>query len=162
MRDDNQDPDRAGGSEEIEREARRAREFDLSAAVARAAGGQLKGASPVPAVRQTVLDAGHLLAARLPDPEGSLMRTLLARLEDDLPLLDRCRNRPEAALAALLDRALASPAALADLVREVDARWGRDYDERPRFEAGDKPPAADDPYTLERVRTLLAGLRAAL
>jgi hypothetical protein len=54
------------------------------------------------------------------------------------------------------------PRALADLVREVDARWGRDYDERPRFEAPGRPPAPDDPYTIESVRALLEALRDSL
>ncbi len=169
MSDDNQERDKAGkhspvdpGADDAEREALRLRAFDLASAIARAGADNLKGASPVPAARQLVLAVTALLAARLPDSEGSLARVLAARLEDDPPLLDRHRGAPPAALAELLDRALATPTALADLVREVDARWGRDYDERPRFEAADRPPAPDDPYTIESVRALLKALRDSL
>ncbi|MBK6734649.1 MAG: hypothetical protein IPG61_11270 [bacterium] len=179
MSDDNQERDKAGnhspvepraddagrqdaGQQDAERDALRHRAFDLATAIARAGAGNLKGASPVPAARQLVLAVTALLAARLPDSEGSLVRVLGARLEDDPNLQDRHRGAPAAALAELLDRALASPTSLADLVREVDARWGRDYDERPRFEANGRPPAPDDPYTIESVRTLLKALRDSL
>lgn len=152
----------AGESGGIEQEIRRRRAWDLAGAVARAGAGNLRGASPVPADRQLVLDVGALLAARLPDPDGTLTRVLLAGLADDPALLAACRGRPAAALAALLDRALAAPAALAELVRQVDARWGRDNDERPRFETNGRPPAADDPYTLSGVRNQLEALRREL
>lgn len=146
----------------IEQEIRRRRAWDLADAVARAGAGNLRGASPVPADRQLALEAGAILAARLADPDGTLTRVLLERLADDPSLLGAWRGRPAAALAALVDRALATPAALEDLVREVDARWGRDYDERPRFETGGRPPAADDPYTLAGVKRQLETLRQEL
>ncbi|MBM4131337.1 hypothetical protein FJ250_09995 [bacterium] len=143
----------------IEQEIRRRRDWDLAGAVARAGAGNLRGASPVPADRQLVLEAGALLAARLPDPEGTLTRVLLDGLADDPALLAACRGRPAGALAALLDRALATPASLAELVRRVDARWGRDNIERPRFETDGRTAAADDPYTLAGVRQQLEILR---
>lgn len=166
MKDDNQERDRTPAEPDdlaaLESEIRRRRAFDLAAAVGRAGAGNLKGASPVPGTRQALLAIGALLTARLSDPDGSLHRTLLVRLEDNPPLLDRHREHPEGALAELLDRVLAVPAELAELVREADARWGRDYDEPPRFERGDRPAAADDPYTAEGVRAVLSRLRQSL
>jgi hypothetical protein len=171
MKDDNQERDdvpaapgdgKNADDRAVEREIRRGRTFDLAAAIGRAGAGNLKGASPIPATRQALLTIEALLAARLQDPEGSLTRTLLVRLESDPPLLDRHRDHPEAALAAVLDRILAVATELEDLVRETDARWGRDYDERPRFEGGSRPAAADDPYTVEGVREVLSRLRLAL
>lgn len=170
MNDDTQDPTKgvpripgaAPGDDEtgpIEQEIRRRRAWDLAGAVARAGAGNLRGASPVPADTQLVLEAKSMLAARLADPEGTLTRVLLDRLADDPSLLGAWRGRPAAALVALVDRVLATPAALEDLVREVDARWGRDYDERPRFETGGRPPTADDPYTLAGVMRQLEALR---
>lgn len=180
MRDDNQDPrpgaagptrpegqpgDGPADEAAVEQEIRRRRAFDLASAVARAGAGNLRGASPVPADRQLVLEAGALLAVHLADGEGSLTRVLLAQLADDPRLLATQRGHPAAALAALaalVDRALASPTALADFVREVDARWGREFDERPRFEPPGRPPVADDPYTLAGVAERLTRLRQAL
>jgi hypothetical protein len=169
MNDDTQDPTNGTpgnpGDDEsgrIEQEIRRRRAWDLAGAVARTGAGNLRGASPVPADRQLVLEAGAILAARLPDPEGTLTRVLLDRLADDPSLVGAWRGRPAAALVALVGQALATSAALEDLVREVDARWGRDYDERPRFETGGRPPAADDPYTLAGVRRQLETLRQEL
>lgn len=154
--------DPAGDNETITADARRGRKFDVQALVGREAAGTLKGASPVPAAQQALLVVGALLEARLPDSEGSLTRTLLARLADEPALLGRHLGHPEAALAELLERILSAPAGLTELVRQADARWGRDYDERPRFEREGQPPAADDPYTEEQVRNLLAELRRGL
>jgi hypothetical protein len=147
---------------DVERESLLRHGFDPAAVVGRAGAGNLKGASPIPAAQQVLLAAGALLEAHLPDSEGSLARTLLARLADAPALLARHRDRPAGALAELVDGLLAEPALLAELVREADVRWGRDYDERPRFELPGRPPATDDPYTTDRVRDLLLALRRAL
>jgi hypothetical protein len=166
MKEDNQERDEIPAESDdlatIESEIRRRRAFDPATAIGRAGAGNLKGASPVPGTRQALLAIGELLAARLSDPDGSLGRTLLVRLEDNPPLLDRHREHPERALAELLDRVLTVPVELEDLVREADARWGRDYDEPPRFERGGRPAAADDPYTNEGVRAALIQLRRSL
>jgi hypothetical protein len=146
----------------VERESLLRHGFDPAAVVGRAAAGSLKGASPIPAAQQALLAAGALLEAHLADSEGTLARALQARLADAPALLDRHRERPAGALAELVDRLLAEPALLAGFVRETDARWGREYDERPRFEAADSPPAPDDPYTVDGVRDLLRALRRAL
>ncbi len=146
----------------VERESLLRHGFDPAAVVGRAGAGALRGASPVPAAQQALLEAGRLLETHLADGEGSLARTLLARLADEPALLARHRERPAGALAELADKLLAEPLLLAELVRETDARWGRDYDERPRFEAPGRPPAPDDPYTEAGVRDLLLALRRAL
>lgn len=151
-----------GGADDLEREIRRGRAFSLAEAVGRAAAGSLKGASPVPAARQVLLAAEALLEARLDDPDGALAGALLARLADEPPLLDRHRDDAPGALREVVDRALAGEAALAELVRETDARWGRLFDERPRFEVPGRPADDDDPYTLAGVRERLSALRRAL
>ncbi len=161
-RDDDRRPERPEAGHELEDRIRRERPYDLAEAVGREAAGALKGASPVPAARQLLLQAGELLAARLPDPEGALTRTVLARLEGDPPLLARHFGEPAAALREWLDGVLASPPVLADLVRDADTRWGRQYGEKPRFETPGQAPAADDPYTLDGVTELLRGLRRSL
>lgn len=158
--DDKKTPDTPPPS--IESELRRERRFTVAEAVGREAAGALKGASPVARARQVALELGELLEAELRDPEGSLGRTLLARLEGDPPLLARHFAAPVGALAELLDTLLASPALLAELVRQTDARWGRDYGERPRFQGDGSPPAADDPYTVAGVGAALTELRARL
>lgn len=132
------------------------RRFDLAEAIGRENAGALKGASPVARSRQSLAEIEHHLETRLPDPEGSLRRTLLARLEDDAPLLGRHHDRPLAALQELLQLILATDPALESFVRDVDARWGREYQERPYFESGEGPPDPDDPYTLAGVRDLLS------
>lgn len=160
MHDDNKhDPPGDQGS--VEDEIRRGRPFDLAEAVGRAGAGALKGASPVAPARQALMEIRARLEAGLADTEGSLTRTILARLEADTPLLARHLDRPAAALAEFLDRVLGTPGELATLVRDADARWGRDYAERPHFESGGAADP-DDPYTEAGVRVLLTELRRGL
>jgi hypothetical protein len=161
--DDPKDKDQAPGpDQDLAAEIRRGRRFSLSEAIGRAAGGSLKGASPVAPARQLVLAAAELVATGLVDSEGSLGRTLVAQLAGDPPLLARHFDDPRGALGEILDGVLASPARLELLVRQTDAQWGRDYDERPRFERADESPRPDDPYTIAGVRDLLAEFRTRL
>jgi hypothetical protein len=141
---------------------RRQRKFDLSEAVAREAAGSLKGASPVPGARQVLAGIEQILEAHLDDPDGSLLRTLLARLELNLPLLADHFDDPAGALLKMLEEILSTESSLAELVRQTDARWGREYQERPHFNLPGRPDHPADPYTPASVRQALERLLAAL
>jgi len=145
-------------SETTESDIRRDRKFTLAEAVGREAAGSLSGASPVALADQVLLEIQHLLESRLTDSPGSLVRTILARLKLDPPLLARHFDRPVGALVEFLDVTLGSESQLISLVRDTDARWGRDYSERPYFETEGKPPHPDDPYTLAGVGALFKDL----
>ncbi len=145
-------------SETTESQIRRDRKFTLAEAVGREAAGSLSGASPVALADQVLLEIEHLLESRLADSPGSLVRTILARLKLDPPLLARHFDRPVGALVEFLSVTLESDSLLTSLVRDTDARWGRDYAERPHFETEGKPPHPDDPYTRAGVGSLLKDL----
>lgn len=154
------DKDKKTGSEQdIENEIRRGRSFNLAEAVGREAAGALKGASPVTPARQLLLESETLLETRLDDPEGSLLRTLLAHLESNPPLLARHFGNAPGALAELIDGVLASPSLLDGLVRDADARWGREYGETPHFNLPGRAENPDDPYTPRSVEQALRSLR---
>lgn len=141
-----------------EKEIRRGRKFSLAEAVARDAAGALKGASPVTPLRQMLMEIENLLETRLYDPEGSLLRTILARLENDPPLIARNFGDPARALQEFLAAQLKSDSSLESLVRDTDARWGREYDERPHFNKPGQPTDENDPYTPESVGAVLQEL----
>ncbi len=143
-----------------ENEIRKGRKFSLAEAIGRQGAGTLKGASPVPRSRQALMDLEAILETRLADPDGSLCSTLSSRLGQDLPLLDKHRDNPVGALKELLGNLLSSESALQTLVRDTDARWGRDYQERPLFNKPGQTPAPNDPYTPSGVRTTLEKLLA--
>lgn len=149
-------------SDDTEQEIRRERKFSLAEAVGREAAGALKGASPVPQTRQLLLEIENILENRLADGEGSLQRTILARLENNPPLLGRHFGAPGNALRELLETILATPSHLEQLVRDADARWGRDFDEKPIFNRPDQPDHPDDPYTPASVKAALESLLATL
>lgn len=155
----NQDPKSTRTpSGNTESEIRRDRKFTLAEAVGREAAGSLSGASPVALADQVLLEIAHLLESHLADSPGSLVRTILARLKLDPPLLARHFDQPAGALVEFLRITLGSESMLTSLVRDTDARWGRDYSERPHFETEGEPPHPDDPYTLAGVRALLEDL----
>ena len=147
------------GSESMESRIRRERKFSLAEAVGREAAGSLSGASPVARAEQVLLEIDHLLQNLLPDPDGSLILTILAKLEHNLPLLGRHFENPVGALEEFLTETLKAEPLLPALVRDTDARWGRDYQERPHFERDGQPPHPEDPYTRAGVRSLLEDLQ---
>jgi hypothetical protein len=160
---DMKDPEKPeSASESTESRIRRERKFSLAEAIGREAAGTLKGASPVALGRQALFEIEHLLESQLPDPEGSLTRTLMAKLQLDPPLLARHFERPAGALTEYLTITLGKEALLNALVRDTDARWGRENQERPHFEREGQPPHPDDPYTRAGVREMLEDLLSQL
>jgi hypothetical protein len=145
-------------SESTESRIRRERKFSLAEAVGREAAGTLKGASPIAIGRQVLFAVQHILESQLPDPEGSLIRTLMAKLELDPPLLARHFEHPAGALTEYLTITLQKETLLNALVRDTDARWGRENQERPHFERAGQLPHPDDPYTRAGVREMLENL----
>ena len=147
---------------DLEEQIRRGRKFSLTEAVGREAGSVLKGASPVAPARQLLLQIEEILARDLVDNEGSLTHTIVAQFEGNPPLLARHFEDAVGALLEYLNSVLDTHANLVDLVRQADARWGREYDERPRFERSGQVPHPDDPYTIAEVTASLSTLRAGL
>jgi len=134
------------------------RKFSLSEAIGRSGRGTLKGASPVSPSVQLLLGIKNILEAELIDQEGSLRRTILTQLEANPPLLAQYHGKPRAALLKYLATVLNSESRLQQLVRDTDARWGRDYSERPHFEKAGLPADQDDPYTNANVQLQLKQL----
>jgi hypothetical protein len=147
----------------IEQEIRRQRRATLAGALAgRDGGGHLKGASPTPVIQRALLEIDHWLAAHLPDGPGSLQTVILRHLAGHPDLLEAGLGDPAGTMARWLDKLLAVPAALAELVREADMEWGSQYQERPHFERPGQDPSPDDPYTVAGVTSLLTDLRGRL
>lgn len=161
MRPGDDDDEGLAPADAITRDVRAHREFTLSGALAgRDGGGHLAGASPVAAQQQFAYALAQWLAETLPDGEGSLRRVLAREIAGRPDLIGDAPDRPQRAVAAWLREVLPRPAWMQDLVREIDAEWGRRQGETPRFEKADRPPAPDDPYTIAGVTTTLAELLA--
>jgi hypothetical protein len=147
---------------ELERQIRADRKFTLSEAIGRMAGpGAMKGASPIDRKRQAVAEIQEYINQHLADGPGALSGVLLRNVQESELLLQGF-DQPLAVLDACVRRILGSPYALKELVRQADVEWGHVFGERPRFEQEGSPPAPDDPYTLESVRTALSQLASSL
>ena len=140
---------------DIEQEARQARKFSPTEAIARMAGpGSMKGASPVSPVQQAETAIGCWLRDNMSDAAGILPMLLHRDLRGSALLLENL-DRPLVALAQHCKRLLGSDVLLAELVREADVEWARRMDERPRFEREGSPAEPGDPYTRASVAKAL-------
>jgi hypothetical protein len=152
-------PDKAA---ELQREILAGREFSLSDAIARMAGGGLtKGASPITRQRQAETLIEEYLLHNLKDG-GSTMGTVLLRRVGQSALLLEHFDKPLEALSLYVQHVLASEYLLANLVEEADVEWGRMFGERPHFEKPGSSADCDDPYTIASVRNTLSQLLTTL
>ena len=143
---------------ELERQIRADRKFTLSEAIGRLAGpGAMKGVSPVDRKQQAVAEIQEYISRHLADAAGALSGVLLRNVQES-ELLLKGFDQPLAVLDGYVRLVLGSEYALKELVREADVEWGRVFGERPRFDQEGRPPAPDDPYTLESARTALTQL----
>jgi hypothetical protein len=143
---------------ELEREIRAGRKFSVTEAIGRLAGpGMMKGVSPVTPKDQAVAAIQEYIRRHLVDSAGVLSGVLLRQVKES-ELLISGFDRPLVVLAGYIRQVLDSGHRLKELVRETDVEWGQVFGERPRFEKEGCPPAPDDPYTLESVRTALTRL----
>ena len=143
---------------ELQRQVQAERKFSLAEAIGRMAGpGSMKGASPVDRKQQAVAEIENYIGRHLSDGAGVLSGVLLRDVRESEILL-KGYEQPLVALAGYLRQVLDSEYDLKELVREADAEWGRVFGERPLFDKEGCPPAADDPYTLQSVRTALTRL----
>jgi hypothetical protein len=143
---------------ELERQIRAERKFSLTEAIGRMAGpGAMKGESPVDRKQQAVAEIQDYIGHHLSDPAGVLPGILLRYVAESEVLL-KGFEKPLVALADCLRLILGSEYGLKELVRQADVEWGRVFGERPRLDIDGRPPAADDPYTLESVRIALSQL----
>lgn len=147
---------------DIEQEIRRGRRFSIADAIAQSGGDFLKGESPVPKLVQVKNELLGFIGAHLQDSSGALLATLRDLIQSDDVVCSRHFDAPLCALEALLTPILVHEAYLHEFVRQVDMRWGRMYDERPRFQKPEQPPHPDDEYTHESVRSQLEALLLAV
>jgi len=146
----------------LEREIRMGREFNLADAIGRMAGpGAMKGVSPITGIEQAITQIQEYLTQHLTDGAGVLSGVLLCQVKGSELLLNAF-DQPLVVLAGYVRHILDSEYGLKELVREADVEWGRVFGERPFFEKEGRPPAPDDPYTLESVRTALTQLAGRL
>ncbi len=154
MSDDEEDYKRA-----VEREARMGRTFSLADAVGREGGGFFRGASPVPRLQQVQAELSRFVSDYVRDSSGALRAVLIRHVTTQETIVAKHFDEPLAALEIILDRFLSDDARYYELVREVDAEWGRMMLERPYFQEPGEPADEDDEYTHESVRVELLSLR---
>jgi hypothetical protein len=155
---DDQKTQRSDADAELEREIRKERKFTLAEAIGRMAGpGAMKGESPIARMQQAGVEIETWLRRHLVDAGGVLEVVLLRRIKESELLLNNF-DQPLAVLAGYCQQVLGSDYLLKELVRDADIEWGHVLGERPHFEKEGSPPDADDPYTVDSVRTTLSGL----
>ena len=154
---DKQKKPRSKADAELEMEILKERKFTLAEAIGRLAGpGSMKGASPIPRMRQAEIEIESWLRIHFTDDGGTLQGVLHRQVIQSELLLNNF-DQPLIVLAGCCQHILDSNYRLEELVREADVEWGRVMGERPHFER-EGSPHPDDPYTVESVRNALTGL----
>ncbi len=158
MSDTDQENQPSEADAELQREIRAERKFTLTEAIGRLAGpGSMKGASPVTRKQQGEIEIETWLRQHLADAAGALQTVLLQRIRSSERLSSEL-EQPLTVLCACCQRLIGTDDVLQEFVRDVDAEWGRAFDERPHFEKEGSAPHPDDPYTFESVRGKIADL----
>jgi hypothetical protein len=161
MSDDQSKP-RVSIDKDLEREIREGRKFSLEEAIGRMAGpDMMKGVSPATRKQQAEAEIESFLDRHLMSPAGALSVVLLRQIKESELLLNNL-DQPLVVLSSYVQEVLGSDYRLQELVRASDVEWGRVYGERPLFQKAGSPPEADDPYTIESVRSILNQLIEAL
>jgi hypothetical protein len=155
---DHQEPRRSDADAELEREIHKGRKFTLTEAIGRLAGpGAMKGESPIARLEQAGVEIENWLTSHLADAGGALQPVLLRGVNGSELLLNNF-DQPLIVLASYCQQILGSEYLLKELVREADIEWGREFGERHYFEKEGSPADPNDPYTVDSVRSTLAGL----
>lgn len=153
---DNQEKERSDADAELQREILRDRKFSLAEAIGRMAGpGAMKGQSPITRMQQAEVEIETWLRYHLLDAGEGLQVALLRGVKRSDMLLQNF-EQPLAAFSGYCQQVLSSDYRLQELVRDADVEWGRVFGERPYFESPGSAAHADDPYTIESVRSTLA------
>ena len=155
---DDQESQRSDADAELQREILRDRKFSLAEAIGRMAGpGAMKGESPVTRLQQAEVEIETWLRYHLLDAGEGLHVALLRGVKRSDILLQNF-EQPLAAFSGYCQQVLGSDYRLQELVRDADVEWGRVFGERPYFDRPGSAAQADDPYTIESVRSTLCQL----
>ena len=146
----------------VEEEIRKKRKFSMASAIGEEGGGFLAGGTPILPTQEAAAVIGVFLEVHMVDYSGVLRHVLDRRIKEDIVLLSKYVDVPLKALAHVIDHILELDERLYELVRQVDAEYGRMMDERPYFQKPGAPPHPDDEYTHQSVRVTLTQLRVVL
>lgn len=147
---------------QIELEARRGRKFSLADVIGREGAGFFEGESPVPHLARATARLCAVIRRHVPDSSGALHAVLMRRLRSSETIVGDHFDDPLAALEIIVDQWLSSEKRLHEIVRQVDAEWGRIMLEPPHFQRPGQEAHPDDEHTHESVRAKLEALRALL
>jgi hypothetical protein len=156
------DEEKQSEDSRIQQEIRLSRKFSFNQALAEKGGGLMKGGSPVARLKQIHLELEDFLEKALEDSEGALTVVLHRRLHLSDSILGEYLDYPKTGLKIVVEQILSSETSLYDFLREVDAQWGRMYQERPIFNVPGKVAGQGDPYTPESVRQALEKVLASI
>ena len=143
-----QEPD----NDEIQREILAQQKFSMASAISRAGSGLMKGESPISQQEQAIIELTQWIDQQASDPSGALKSILQRQVRVAQPLVVNHLQHPRKALQEVIETILSNDYALKEFVRQVDVRWGKLYQERPKFQRAGQTPDPEDEYTHESVR----------
>ncbi len=150
--------DRDELNKEIEKEARNHIQGSLAGALSREAGDFLKGGSPIPLIVQAETLINTFINKHTEDSCGALKQVLQSRVKLNTTVVGDSIDAPLSALATIITKLLTNSPFFYDFVKEVDAKYGQLFQERPYFQVPGGKAHPDDEYTHESVQHSLEKL----
>ncbi|MGL1936721.1 MAG: hypothetical protein OCD01_16955 [Fibrobacterales bacterium] len=151
---------------EIERESKRQLHAkgggSLASAFSEEGSDFLNGGSPVPLILQAETAIANYINNEVKDSCGALRATLQTRIKRKQSVIAEHIDNPLVVLKNMVVLFLENEPLLFDFVREVDACYGKMYQERPHFQVPGGKAHPDDEYTHESVRKSLETIQATL
>ncbi|NJL87964.1 MAG: hypothetical protein HC886_21480 [Leptolyngbyaceae cyanobacterium SM1_1_3] len=146
---------------DLQREILAGRPFSLAEAIGREGGNFLKGECLVPKPLRAIAEINLFIDQHLCDQLGALQQVLQAWVKTDI-CISQHFEAPLEALEKILASILESPYTFNEFSRQVNAQWGKLYDEIPHFQLLGQPPHPETAYPHALLRQRLAELQAAL
>jgi hypothetical protein len=142
----------------IDQEIRQRQKFSLSAGIAKESSGMFQGASMVPLNLRLRSEIKQYIRLKVSDPEGSLLEVLEQKINDSDQVITKFEKSPLSALKSIITAIVSNDTRLCEFVRQIDQHYGRQYQERPHFQAVGQEPHVDDNYTHQSVLLTLESL----
>lgn len=152
------DDDSEDRKRQIEREARIGRTFSMADVVGREGAGFFHGESPVPMLHRAQAELCQFVREHVRDSSGALHIVLERHVRTSETILGQHLDEPFSALEVIVRTLLDNETWYYELVRQVDAEWGKLMVERPHFQQPGQEPHEDDEYTHDSVRRELESL----
>lgn len=124
--------------------------MDMEILMRKLGAGLMEGGSPTSAAEQALHQLQSHLQQHLPDSWGCLHTVLIRWVQQD-PRFAQYYHAPTELMLSIVQHIADNEPVLHEFVRQIDVRYGEQFQERPYFQQPGQAAHPDDEYTHESV-----------